>query len=184
MKRRPQPVQRKPVQRIGFTLFELLLATAILAVLIGLSVPSINSILQRQQFQSVTGQVEQFLSEARRQAGTTGQTYFVRYSSSDRWLASGIWGQPVSSSLQLPEKYEFSHCPQVEKLESEDLGVIGLEGFNLYWSPETLFFSDGTSEDLAFSVLNPDKQERQIAIRGLTGQVSSKPYASSSEGTP
>lgn len=183
MKKLPQPVPQKPVHRTGFTLLELLLATAILSVLIGLAVPAINSILQRQQFQSVTGQVEQFLSEIRRQAGSTGQTYFVRYSSNDRWLASGIWGQPVSSSFKLPEKYQFSHSSLVEKLETEDLGVIGFDGANLYWSEETLFFSDGTSEDLAFQVLNPAKQERQILIRGLTGQISSKPHSSAEGGT-
>ncbi len=167
--------------RPAFTLFELLLVVALLTVLTAVAVPSISAMMNRQQFLEITGQVEQFLTNVRRSAVMSGDAHWVRYSSSDRWLAGGVLGQPASLTLQLPENYEFSYTDIVEKLESEQLGSIGLEGIRLSWSPEFCFFPDGTAEDLLFRVQNPEKREYEFSVRGLTGQVSLRPVTATED---
>lgn len=167
--------------RPAFTLFELLLVVALMTVLTAVAVPSISAMMRRQQFLDITGQVEQFLTNVRRSAVMTGDAHWVRYSSSERWLAGGVQGQPASLTLQLPEDYEFSYTDVVEKLESEQLGSIGLEGIRLNWSPESYFFPDGTAETLIFRVQNPEKREYEFSVRGLTGQVVLRPVTATED---
>ncbi len=155
----------------GFTLLELLLAVSLLTVLISLSVPSVTAILKRQEFQEVAGQVEVFLQDVRREAVMSGQPRWIRHSSGDRMLVSGLLGEPVTHSLQLPEGYEFSRCELAEPLATEQLGDLGLEAVKLMWSPEVQWYPDGTTDDLRFEVSNPDGRTFQFDLRGLTGQV-------------
>lgn len=155
----------------GFTLLELLLAVSLLTVLISLAVPSVTAVLKRQEFQEVAGQVEVFLQDVRREAVMSGQPRWIRHSSGDRMLVSGLLGEPVTHSLQLPEGYKFSRTELAEPLETEQLGDLGLEAVKLMWSPEVQWQPDGTTDDLQFEVSNSDGRTFLFELRGLTGQL-------------
>ncbi len=157
--------------RDGFTLLELLLALTVLTVLISLTVPSATAILRRQQFQQVIGDVEQFLLESRRLAVSSGEPYWIRYSSGDRYLVSGRWDEPVDRILKLPEKFEFSRTDLSERMATDLLGELDLEAMNLLWSEEVIFQPDGTTDDLLFEVSNPEQRKVEFRLRGLTGHV-------------
>ncbi len=72
-------------QRRGFTLLELMIGLAVLAVLATLAVPSMGSALQRQRLRAAAEHLAADLNEARFEATRRGQTLHVLPRSGPAW---------------------------------------------------------------------------------------------------
>ncbi|MCG6154853.1 pilus assembly FimT family protein [Rubinisphaera margarita] len=162
---------RRSSNRLGFTLVELLLTIVLLSVLIAVSVPSLNSLTAEQQLLSVSGDVEQFLNNQRRDAVRDGQRRWVRFSSGDHVLIAGLADAPATSSLTLPESLSFMQADWAEDLPSELLGELGLNSQEHRWSAEVLFNTDGTSTGANFYFEDDRDTAFQITVHSLNGHV-------------
>ncbi len=162
---------RRSTDRLGFTLLELLLTIVLLSVLIAVSVPSLNTLTAEQQLLSVSGDVEQFLNNQRRDAVRDGHRRWVRYSSRDHVLIAGLADAPATSSLTLPETMTFMQADWAEDLPSELLGELGLNSQEHRWSAEILFNTDGTSTGGNFYFEDEYDTAYQVTIHSLNGHI-------------
>ncbi|TWT62355.1 prepilin-type N-terminal cleavage/methylation domain-containing protein [Rubinisphaera italica] len=160
------------VKKSGFTLLELLLSVALLSVLISITVPTINALLYRQQMLDVVGRIEQFLNNQRRDAVRSGQPRWIRFSSGDHVLIAGVFNEPATSSVTLPESLKFGFSDFAETLTSEQLGELGLNSQEHRWSPEMLYFADGTASGMIFLIEEESKKGYLFEVSTLNGYVS------------
>ncbi|MBL4883577.1 MAG: prepilin-type N-terminal cleavage/methylation domain-containing protein [Planctomycetaceae bacterium] len=157
--------------RAGFTLFELLLTTAILAAMLGIALPSVTRIAAQQRFLSETGDVVKFLNEVRRKSIQENQSYDVYFVSSGEFIISGPSGSSFDSKIELGEDVLFSEAVNAHQLSEEILDSAPADWLTKSWSPVIMFRPDGTSSDSEFSIEDINGRIRTIRVRGLTGQV-------------
>lgn len=72
--------------RLAFTMFELLMVLAVLSVLVGVALPSIQSWLHRAKIDHAGTTLVQLASEARRRAIEDGEVWTIRYASNESRL--------------------------------------------------------------------------------------------------
>jgi prepilin-type N-terminal cleavage/methylation domain-containing protein len=65
--------------RFGFTMFELLMVLAVLAVMVGAALPSIQTWILRAKIDHAGTALIQLASEAKRRAVESGETWAIRY---------------------------------------------------------------------------------------------------------
>ena len=92
-------------------------------------------------------------------------------------------------SGQLPEGYTFSPADEATSGTEaiDELALAGLTGQQdlqgSSWSPPLLFFSDGTSRNASFDIVDEQLRSRRLSVRALTGAVTvSDPHQASAPG--
>jgi len=186
--------------RSGFTLFELLLVLAVVAVLAGLAWPRLMGIIARQNVQSAAEQVRQRLDRGRVKAVEEAVTYQFRYEPyGDRFvlLPNEIVTDPdaesnsLSSSnelttierprvFQLPEGCQFhvqnslsGESMTMERLPEEFSALIvnGATNSDVSWAPPVLYYPDGTATNAVITVMDEQRNYIHLAVRDLTGAI-------------
>ena len=91
-------------------------------------------------------------------------------------------------SLMLPEGLTFNENNAVAGTRSEPLSSLDVQGLadageltGLTWSEPILFYSDGTSTEVTFQVIDGEAGEMTVSVRDLTGAVSVKDTTSEEE---
>ena len=193
---RPQPrVSRGPAAvRRAVTLIEVMLVLSILVALSALSYPSVDRLLEQLAMDEAVSPVRDHLSSTRTRALDAGLTWQFRFEPGGRRYVAvpyefdeieGDDQQQQQSQLellprvsgQLPEGYTFSAADEAttgtEALD--ELALAGLTGSQdlqgSSWSPPLLFFSDGTSRNASFDIVDEQLRGRRLSVRALTGAV-------------
>jgi prepilin-type N-terminal cleavage/methylation domain-containing protein len=179
--------------RRAVTLIEVMLVLAILTSLSALAYPSVAMMLEQLAMDEAVSPVRIHLAGTRVRALDAGVTWQFRFEPSGRRYVAVPYefdeiegdDQQQQSQLemlprvsgQLPEGFSFVSADLAtggtEALDEQ--AVAGLADqrqlFEASWSPPLWFFSDGTSQNASFDIVNEQNQSRRLSIRSLTGSV-------------
>jgi prepilin-type N-terminal cleavage/methylation domain-containing protein len=186
----------------GFTLWELVLALAVLAILIGLTWPAVTGFIGENRLKEDTGNLRNQLATTRSLAIRNGVTFQFRFEPGGRRYVIlplerpvGLSRESSSSSAadselqvqayQLAEGNRFevqdpasganlSSRAITERLTEDWLQLFGGSSqlAQVTWSPAIQFRPDGTSDDVYFFVQDEEGRYQQVTVRGLTSAVS------------
>lgn len=138
----------------GFTVIEIIVVLALLALAYALVAPSVAGLLGRPRFDDAVRQLIISLREARATAITTSRdTHFAVASDRRSWRAGkyvGTVAEGVSLSLKAP------------------VGVVGAT------PSEIVFFPDGSSTGGRF-VLTSGRRARVVVVDWVSGRISERP---------
>lgn len=185
-------------RRVGYTLVELLLAVALLAVLVGVTVPNALRLYADSRLSEAAEQVRQQVAGARIRAIDSGLIYQFRYEPDGRrflvcpyetereasnaaaqgtGVTTGV-GKFTKFAGELPEGFRFIACCVGSASTSQQVPEELLDGLPnagdwaaVAWSPPITFFPDGTAIDAAFELEDPRQYTLRFEVRGLTGAV-------------
>lgn len=186
--------------RRGFTLLEVLLVLSVMAVIIGITWPSVVRYIGEAAIRDAAFSVQTAVAGTRIKAIDTGLTYQFRYEPGGQRFVVIPFDPPenidsttsVSTSNPQQQVYPllsgeiddtcqfreaddrmftqtiaerlpreaFANLPDAHQLETTG------------WSPPLLFFADGTAADRTFRIRDDKQRTIDVAIRGLTGTVS------------
>lgn len=186
--------------RHGMTLFELLVALAIVIVLLGLTYPSLQQLVRDNQITSTTEDLRAIITETRIRAIENGVTYEFRFEPSgqrfvvlpaDSGLAQAASGTaPAGATPTTANQFWKVSGKLPDELHIQAQGgatvasqtlpsdyFVGLDDAaqlgQVSWSAPLLFLPDGSSSDESLEVMHTDKEHFvTLSIRGLTGAVS------------
>ncbi len=196
MRRQPRtPPQSRP----AYTLLELLLALAVVAVLAGVTIPSALRMYADSQLSNAAELVRDVVGQTRLNAVHTGEQFQFRYEKDGRRFVqlpvevpapvdqtatpSQIPPRPPSVLGELPKgmKFETAYVSASSTADTSGLPLSpelfqGLpkaqELVSLAWSEPVLFAGDGSSNDASWLVVDQRKQSIKVDVRGLTGAAS------------
>jgi prepilin-type N-terminal cleavage/methylation domain-containing protein len=191
-------VGRSACGRRGFTLIEILLVLAVLAIVIGVAYPLLSGSFERNQMSQAANEVREKLAATGIYAKDSGLTYQFRFEPGGRrYLVvpdeldsdAATSGTSLSArypmhSEQLPEGYHFqsdSENPNGQTFGQtvflpirEDVMKTFANANELSsasgW-PALLFYPDGTAKPVPVIVRNDAKQSITLSVRELTGAV-------------
>lgn len=188
-------------RRQGMTLFELMIALAVVTVLISIVFPAAQMLLNEHSLKSSVEEVREMLSEGRNQAIADGTLYHARFepygqnfiimvadvglattAGTDQQLSGAA---PTSSTAvwkyagEVPEEFQFRYLDG-SSVEVTELPLEMFTGFRnpselakIRWGPPIEFRPDGTADDAVIDLFDPESKKLiQILIRGFTGNVS------------
>ena len=159
------------MSRRGFTLLEVVLVAGLLVVLTAAAVPSIAALLERQAVMTAAGDAVRFLDESRRRAVEEGIGRWVRLESGGGMMMSGPLGDSADHESELAGPCAFEEFDPSERLSGVVAEAAGAFQTEAAWSPAATFRPDGSSTDLAFTVLDDAGRRRDLTLRGLTGRT-------------
>ena len=139
----------------GYTLFEILLALAIVAVLLGISVPLITESMHESEVEVAGKLLEKTALAAHANALETGVA--MRVGLNDRGLVSMSPGVPHG---QLPDGFKL----QVRRFTESRFRRPGL---GEYWE----FNGAGICEPIALKIIGEEEESAVLQFDPLTGQV-------------
>ncbi len=146
IKRPKRPCTRKVTS--GFTLLETLIATAIVAILLMVSMPSFTTFYSNQRLIGAAEQVYNHLQQARTESVTRGQTVYVNFSANG--TTTWVYGMSsITSSCDLTKTAATEASACVIVVNDGDATVHGVNGGSdtddlvLYRFPSTDY--DGVS---------------------------------------
>ncbi len=184
------------VPRTGYTLVELLLAVALLAMLAGITVPAALRMYADSRLSEVAEQVRLQVAGTRVRAIESGLVYQFRYEPDGRSYCSVPYEREFEGSNpnatgtgattgvgrftrfagELAEGFQFAAVGDPEnaiggQLSEEVFGDLPnadkLSGVD--WSPPILFVADGSAIDAAFEIVDSRGKLMLLTVRGLTG---------------
>jgi len=185
-----------PQRHAGYTLLELLLALAVLAVLVGTTVPGALRMYQDSRLSEAAESVRKELAGARTRAIESGLVYQFRYEPEGGHFAVvpfeteieptdanatgtgatlGV-GRYSKFAGELPKGFTFVACctsgatgGQIAEAFLQGLpNAQDLSGVS--WAPPIVFAADGTAMgDAAFQIVDARKMAVRFEVRGLTG---------------
>ena len=138
----------------GFTLVELLLVAAVIAVLAAAVVPALTVLLGRQEGMDQHAVVRNFLTAQRQEAIESGNVRWLRWEAGGHHLIAGVDGQPADDEIGLADEVELQ-SDVAEGLPDRTFELLTDTTLDrAAWSQEVLFYPDGRSNDaeIAFTL--------------------------------
>ena len=181
-------------RRTAFTLMELMIVVAILAMIAAMAAPQLMSLIRESAVFREADKVREWMGETRRFAVDTGINYEFRYELN----GSGFVVLPSEQEINIDdngsstttEKYvriyqELDEDIQLKAAEGADeqAETIDAERFGdldasklsrKTWSAPIIFSFDGTAQDFELRVADADGLTAVVKVRGLTGSVSTQ----------
>ncbi|MEH6590820.1 MAG: prepilin-type N-terminal cleavage/methylation domain-containing protein [Halioglobus sp.] len=142
--------------RNGFTMLELLIAMAIAALVLAVSVPSTARFYQSMQYREAVRDVISLLSSARYKAIQSGRTQDVRVNPETNEIQLG------DERKQLPEAMNIA-VHSASELNQPEIGVLR-------------FYPEGGSSGGGVDIESPTGRGVKITVDWLAGRVSQEPY--------
>jgi prepilin-type N-terminal cleavage/methylation domain-containing protein len=193
------PAQHAIRRRAGFTLLEVVLVVAVIAVIIGITWPPLMRYAAQQELGDSVLSVRHELAGCRVKAIDNGLVYQFRYEPGGRYFAALPFDRPDVGNARtetsvtqvtttksppvvlqkLPESIRFFPKPSqpVEQLAPEWKAMLSKTEpiGTVSWSVPLLFFMDGTSDNATVIVEDKRGNSQTLTLRGLTGAVYSGP---------
>ena len=176
--------------RRGFTLFEMIIVLALMVIVAGLSIPSIQSMYSDSQMQAAVDQVRGAWAGMRSHAISEGQQYrfSVAANASDFRAAPDrpeYWGgdPPAPTDPNNPPLVIQGTLPKGIRFTTADAGDAGSGDASAAsasggsWSTVAVFLPDGTAQqDVEITFRLPDSGATPISLqlRALTGGVTTR----------
>lgn len=184
--------------RRGYTLIELLLVLAVLAVIAGMAWPAVVKFSGEQAVKDAAEQVRSELDRTRFRAIDAGVAYQFRYEPNGRRFVAvpaeldvtpqegaAVSAQPVSSrkafSGEIREGLTFRPNPE-DPTAAEVISADWLKGLpdsvqlsQSSWSSPILYLPDGTGTTARFRVADEEQRFIELSVRDLTGMASAGP---------
>ncbi|HVS36002.1 MAG TPA: prepilin-type N-terminal cleavage/methylation domain-containing protein [Gemmataceae bacterium] len=175
--------------RRAYTLFEMLVVVALIAILAGMAIPSIEGMYADSRLQAAADQIVGQWSAMRARAITEGRPYrfSVRSGSGDfRVAPDGSDAAPASDNGDglvtedsLPNGINFD---TVNASASNSFGSVGMsddasggEADSGSWTSVAVFLPDGTAQDdVGITIRTPQSGPISIKLRALTGGISTR----------
>lgn len=185
---------KRPAQR-GFTLLELLLVLAVMAVIAGLSWPRMLRYMQENSIRQNVEVVRRELAATRILAIESGLTYQFRFEPNKQSFIVLPFDRPESVATtdplatptkvktvvgQLsadchfsPAKDQFGNLQGGQQLDEVWMSLLknGAQFRDTVWSQPILFRPNGESQDIQLSLLDRLGNQITLKVRGLTGSV-------------
>ncbi len=179
----------------GFTLLEILVVLSLLAVLIGITWPTLRGFIAEQEIERNRLQVWEDISRARIWAIDSGQAYQVRYEPYGRNYIVLPYDQPPAAasetatqqtlilSGELSEYCTFassnvspsglSEDPPTSRISDEWLASFpnSSQLAEAAWSSPIVFYPDGSATEMQWLIIDEDDRSTSISVRALTGVV-------------
>jgi prepilin-type N-terminal cleavage/methylation domain-containing protein len=195
---------RRP--RAGFTLFELMLVVAILAVVVGFAIPEIRRLMRRSEVNDAARQLRVALLQARLKSIESGGRRWFRYQregSAFEVAADGESPAGGESALGSVGADESSPSRAVAERSSAVVQILPAgvrfldataadrqvaqptEASSATWSPPIAFYPNGRATNARLRLGN-DRYWVDVTLRGLTGRVQIGPvqHAEQPEDSP
>lgn len=157
-------MHRRKSSFTAFTLVEVLLTLAVIAVVAGLVVPSIDARLQDAEFGSAVTQVRQSLDRTRLRAMDEGRTWGFVILADKRSCCAYPTSSPDQRhhwNLAMPIQFAATTADAVgTSLDAKNAALLHAPIY---------FYSDGTSTDASFMIVNDTGQSTLLHIRRLSG---------------
>ncbi len=185
-----QPIARKPdSSRSGYTLIEIMLAVMVLIVLTSLAASPLMNSWRDTQTGSATEEVRALLAGTRLLALDRDETWqFVYEPGGSHYLRVPVSATTENSSDESANQGKFSDTLPSTITFGESGGGTGstisselLTGLadagelsGVSWSAPVLFYSDGTSTESDFEIVDEYGNSRVVSVRDLTGGVTVK----------
>jgi prepilin-type N-terminal cleavage/methylation domain-containing protein len=177
--------------RRGFTLFEMVIVLALILILAGLSIPSIESMYSDSKVQAAVDQVRGAWAGMRSHAISEGQSYrfSVSMNGSDFRAApdrSEYWGggdPPEPTDANNPPLVLQGSLPRGIRFTSADAGAPGASDASAAstaggsWSTVAVFLPDGTAQqdlEIVFRSRETGASPISLRLRALTGGVTTR----------
>jgi prepilin-type N-terminal cleavage/methylation domain-containing protein len=181
--------------RGGFTLLEILVVLSVLALLIGITWPTLRGFIAEQEIERNRFQVWEDMSKARIWAIDSGQAYQVRYEPYGRNYIILPYDQPPAAAAEtatqqtpilsgeLTEYCRFSSVNFTPSGLSEDPPTFRitdewLASFpnraqlaEVGWSNPIVFYPDGSATEMQWTLIDEDDRSISFSVRALTGVV-------------
>jgi prepilin-type N-terminal cleavage/methylation domain-containing protein len=195
----------RPALRAGFTLLELVIALAVIAVLAGLAWPYLLRFSAEQTLRENVEAVRARLALTRYSAMDSGLAWQFRYEPQGRRCLVLPQDRPLGANpgsgstatgtvefpaelLELAEGLRFlpnapgpialtSQAVTTERLSEDWLTQFGAPASlaQIGWASAILFQPDGTGDDATLVVVDKDGRYQTLSVRGLTASVSVGP---------
>jgi prepilin-type N-terminal cleavage/methylation domain-containing protein len=180
--------------RRGYTLFEILLVVALVAILAGMTVPAIESMYEGSRLQAGADQISGQWSAMRARAIIEGRPYrfSVQSGSGDFRVApddSAYWaggdapagdnGGALMVQDSLPKGIRFATATSSDSSYFSNPGMNdggnAPESGSGSWSTAAVFLPDGTAQqDVEITIRSADSGPISIRLRALTGTISTR----------
>ncbi|QDT37945.1 prepilin-type N-terminal cleavage/methylation domain-containing protein [Stratiformator vulcanicus] len=165
----------KQTQRRAFTLFELLLVLAVLAVIAGMVVPTLSGAMSTRPLRGAADQIRQVLTTARRDAIDAGVPMRFEFETGTNIFRVALLfdvsaGAVESTAIETPPGVTFIGEDRLDG----DIVFAESEGLSLTAQSDAaavFFYPDGTSDSAQIRLVDDANHSIVIKLRGLTGAV-------------
>jgi prepilin-type N-terminal cleavage/methylation domain-containing protein len=181
-------------RRNAFTLLEIMIVVSILAMISAMAAPQLMSLVQESSLFREADSVREWMAETRRYAIDTGIDYEFRYELN----GASFVVLPTENELNVDDNGESTTTEEYRRVHKELSEGIQLKGpedvdeaaesldaekfrgldaselSGKSWSAPIIFSFDGTTQDFTLRIVNKDGLTAEVALRGLTGAVSTR----------
>jgi type II secretion system protein H len=180
----------RPARRSAFTLFEMMLVLALVAILAAMVLPELQGPIARQRLRSAAETIRAAWNNARSDAMMTGEIHLFRYEPDSGNYAVQRWINADTSSSSGPGAGASTASDEPMMLPDEVTFLVGnqtdvraeyaaaeMEGADTGSAPSVMFYPDGSTSTVELEIANKYDTRVRISMRGLTGVVTtSEPY--------
>jgi prepilin-type N-terminal cleavage/methylation domain-containing protein len=179
-----------PVPRRGFTLIELMIVIAIMAVVMSLSIPTFYRSLERDTIRRATQKILDFCADARAQAIISGRPCDLVIHPAERSFAAQLVADPAKSAEQLaveqaerdllealqPANEEVEPGEETERSLPKDIAILFI-GVNFVPDLQVMdavhvrFYPNGTGDEFTMVIGSDQNAVRKFTMEVATGVV-------------